>query len=68
MFYRESISRSSTKSINSGIQIPCMHSDPRFDDLAPGETGRLKGWLWFYEGAGIKDKLTELKEAFEGET
>ena len=42
--------------------VPCMHSDPQFDDLGPGEIGRLKGWLWFYEGAGIEEELAEWRQ------
>ncbi len=42
--------------------VPCIHSDPKFPDLAPGETGRLKGWLWFYEGADVETQLARLKE------
>ena len=33
--------------------VPCMHSDPKFQDCAPGETKSLKGWLSFYEGVDI---------------
>ncbi len=29
---------------------PCLHADPQFPDCAPGETVRLRGRLWFYEG------------------
>lgn len=32
---------------------PCLHSDPRFPDCAPGQTSRLSGWLSFYEGTDI---------------
>ena len=32
---------------------PCMHSDPKFPDCAPGETKRLRGWLSFYSGTDI---------------
>src|SRR5207247_56084 len=32
---------------------PCLHSDPKFPDCAPGETQRLHGWLSFYEGTDI---------------
>ena len=32
---------------------PCLHSDPKFPDCAPGETKRLRGWLSFYEGTDI---------------
>jgi hypothetical protein len=33
--------------------VPCLHSDPKFPDCAPGETRRLRGWLSFYEGTDI---------------
>ena len=29
---------------------PCIHSDPKLPDCAPGETTRAVGWLSFYEG------------------
>jgi peptidoglycan/xylan/chitin deacetylase (PgdA/CDA1 family) len=32
-------------------RCPCMHSDPKFPDCAPGETVRRKGRLWFGTGA-----------------
>ena len=28
-------------------RCPCMHSDPKFPDCAPGETVRRTGRLWF---------------------
>jgi peptidoglycan/xylan/chitin deacetylase (PgdA/CDA1 family) len=28
-------------------RCPCMHSDPKFPDCAPGETVRRKGRIWF---------------------
>jgi len=31
-------------------RCPCMHSDPRFPDCAPGETVRRVGRLWFGDG------------------
>ena len=40
--------------------VPCMHSDPKFPDCAPGETQRLKGWLEFYEGRDIDAELERL--------
>jgi len=43
--------------------VPCLHSDPKFPDLAAGKTGRLKGWLWFYEGSGIDRELEKLAAA-----
>lgn len=41
--------------------VPCMHSDPKFPDCAPGETQRLRGWLWFYTGTDIDGELQRLK-------
>lgn len=41
---------------------PCLHSDPQFADLAPGETGRLVGRLWFYEGKDLDGFLAGLKK------
>jgi hypothetical protein len=41
--------------------VPCMHSDPKFPDCPPGETRRLRGWLWFYEGDAIDAELARLK-------
>jgi hypothetical protein len=42
--------------------VPCLHSDPKFPDCAPGETQRLRGWLWFYEGAAISNELQRLSK------
>jgi hypothetical protein len=41
--------------------VPCLHSDPQFPDCAPGQTARLRGWLWFYEGNAIDAELARLK-------
>ena len=48
--------------------VPCVHSDPEFDDLAPGQTGRVKGWLWFHEGTDIESTLLRLNREFLSET
>lgn len=40
---------------------PCLHSDPKFPDCAPGETQTLRGWLSFYEGADIDAELDRIK-------
>ncbi|MEO2035271.1 MAG: polysaccharide deacetylase family protein [Planctomycetaceae bacterium] len=40
---------------------PCMHSDGRFPDCAPGESRRLRGWLSFYEGDAIEDELARIE-------
>ncbi|GEM_PF-272845 len=44
--------------------VPCLHSDPKFPDLKPGATGRLKGYLWFYEGADIDTEIQRLADKF----
>lgn len=41
--------------------VPCMHSDPKFPDCPVGQTQRLRGWLWFYEGDAIDAELARLK-------
>jgi len=41
--------------------VPCMHSDPKFADCPPGETRRLHGWLWFYEGRDIQSELNRIE-------
>ena len=41
---------------------PCMHSDPQFPDFDPGETQRLKGWFWFYDGTDIEAQLERLRK------
>jgi hypothetical protein len=40
---------------------PCLHSDPKFPDLAPGETGRLRGWLSFHEGADVEAAFESIR-------
>ena len=40
---------------------PCMHSDPKFPDCAPGQTQRLRGWLSFYEGTDIEAELKRIE-------
>ena len=40
--------------------VPCLHSDPKFPDCAPGETQRLRGWLSFYEGTNIDDEFRRI--------
>ena len=42
--------------------VPCLHSDPKFPDCAPGETKRLRGWLSFYEGTDIKAEFRRIDE------
>lgn len=40
--------------------VPCLHSDPKFPDLKPGETGRLRGWLSFYEGDDVQAEFRRI--------
>jgi hypothetical protein len=41
---------------------PCLHSDPKFPDCAPGETQRILGWLSFYEGTDIDAELRRIEQ------
>lgn len=40
----------STLSLVSNPNHPCVHADPKFPDLAPGERASIKGKLVFFEG------------------
>ena len=42
--------------------VPCVHSDPIFPDCAPGETVRVRGGLWFYEGADVESQIGRYTE------
>jgi hypothetical protein len=44
---------------------PCLHSDPQFPDLAPGETSTITGWLWCYEGDDLDAELSKLARRLE---
>jgi len=41
----------STYSFIGNHEHPCFHADPYFEDIAPGETGTIKGRLIFFEGS-----------------
>lgn len=41
---------------------PCMHSDPKFPDCAPGETKHLRGWLSFYEGKDLDAEIQRIEK------
>jgi hypothetical protein len=41
-------------------RVPCIHSDPRFPDCAPGATERIRGWLSFFEGTDIQAEFKRL--------
>jgi len=39
---------------------PCLHSDPIFPELEPGQTKYVHGWLSFYSGKDIDAELTRI--------
>ena len=45
--------------------VPCIHADPVFADCPPGETVRVRGRMWFYEGKDIEPELERTKLAFQ---
>ncbi|MDA2925690.1 polysaccharide deacetylase family protein [Acidobacteria bacterium AH-259-G07] len=45
-------------------QVPCFHSDPLLPDCAPGETVRLRGRIWFYEGSHIEGEIERTRRLF----
>jgi hypothetical protein len=42
--------------------VPCLHSDPKFPDCAPGETQRVRGWLSFYQGTNIHAEFKRIEQ------
>ena len=44
--------------------VPCIHADPVFADCPPGETVRVRGRMWFYEGKDIEPELERVEAAF----
>ncbi|OAI52681.1 hypothetical protein AYO47_01180 [Planctomyces sp. SCGC AG-212-M04] len=42
-------------------KCPCLHSDPKFPDCAPGQTQTLRGWLSFYEGKDIEPEIQRIE-------
>ena len=42
--------------------VPCLHADPVFADCQPGETVRVAGKLWFYQGAEIETEIRRRNE------
>ena len=42
-------------------KCPCLHSDPKFPDCAPGETQNVRGWLSFYQGTDLKAELMRIE-------
>lgn len=45
-------------------QVPCMHADPVLPDCPAGETVRVRGKLWFYEGTQIDHELDRARSQF----
>ena len=45
-------------------RCPCMHSDPVFQDCAPGDTVRLRGRLWFHDGDSIGSEIEMANREF----
>jgi peptidoglycan/xylan/chitin deacetylase (PgdA/CDA1 family) len=44
--------------------VPCMHADAVLADCLPGQTVRVRGRLWFYEGNDIESELSRAQETF----
>ena len=42
--------------------VPCLHSDPKFPDCAPGEIKQVRGWLSFYEGTDIEAEFKRIDQ------
>lgn len=42
-------------------KCPCLHSDPKFADCAPGETKWLRGWFSYYEGTDIDSEVERIE-------
>jgi hypothetical protein len=40
---------------------PCLHSDPRFPDCAPGETQVVRGWLSFHKGEDVDGEVARIE-------
>ena len=45
--------------------VPCLHADPVLADCAPGETVRVRGRLWFYEGTDVQQELERAKAIYQ---
>ena len=44
--------------------VPCLHADPLMADCTPGETVRVRGRLWFYEGKDVEQELVRASAEF----
>jgi len=45
-------------------QCPCMHSDPVLPDCPTGQTVRVRGKLWFYDGNQIEEEIARQSKLF----
>jgi hypothetical protein len=50
----------------ANTQCPCMHSDPFLPDCPSGQTVRVRGKLWFYEGNRIDVEIKQRSKSFPG--
>lgn len=41
-------------------KCPCVHSDPIFTDCPPGQSRRVVGRLWFYDGDDVRAEFRRL--------
>jgi hypothetical protein len=44
--------------------VPCMHADPVLADCLTGQTVRVLGRLWFYEGSDIDSEIARAQKTF----
>ncbi|MGH9340802.1 MAG: polysaccharide deacetylase family protein [Acidobacteriota bacterium] len=45
-------------------EVPCFHADPMLPDCPPGQTVRVRGRLWFYEGQALEEELQKARQRF----
>jgi peptidoglycan/xylan/chitin deacetylase (PgdA/CDA1 family) len=45
-------------------KVPCMHADPVLEDCLPGQTVRVRGRIWFYEGKDIDGEIQRASGVF----
>ena len=44
--------------------VPCMHADPVLADCLPGQTVRVRGRLWFYQGDDVNSEIERAQQTF----
>jgi hypothetical protein len=45
-------------------QVPCMHADPVLPDCPAGQTVRVRGKLWFYDGKQIDGEIDRARSQY----